>query len=660
MTKPRKSSRNAVEPRPDPLLRLEGRLLQEPSGVLLAFVLLAAAAGLYASALQHPLVFGDFAVLTPERLKAAAAALVGIEPGALAQASYGWTWRFAGTNWFWHRGVTVVLHLGASLALFLLLRRLCRALLVPSRTDALPASWLAFAAAALFALHPAGVYAVAYLAQRPVVLGSAFALFALLALVRGVQDGRILPLVAVPVLYALAVLGTPAVAALPLVMASVVVLIPPPRGPTRTAALLVVFLCAAIAAAYTGTTAFPEAVAGAGEARATGYVDHLAVAATRVLRHYGYWLVPWTPWMAIDIPEPAAQGIASWPGWFALPALLALVAGAAWLLLRRGAAGLAGLALIAPALLALPEILWPRAATAFDLGRGYAWMPLLFALVPLGLARLPLRRAWIVALLACLLFAALADGRLRSFSSHSRLWDDAVARAQRTGAGAEAARVYLNRAALHRRDGHAFAAIADYDKVLELVPDHRRALRGRAQALLDGGRHADALRDLDRLRVLEPGQKGTIADRAVVLMEAGKAAEALREFDRAIAEGVGDARVYLNRGLARYKLGGLDAAPAALADLDRAVRISPDYALAHFNRAMIFEEAAKVGLVLRDAASPDIMRMIARQNYMTACKLGHRSGCSDLERLSRPQPGGDPVVPVSPEGPPPQTGSRPR
>jgi hypothetical protein len=85
--------------------------------------------------------------------------------------------------------------------------------------------------------------------------------------------------------------------------------------------------------------------------------------------------------------------------------------------------------------------------------------------------------------------------------------------------------------------------------------------------------------------------------------------------------------VFLNRGLARLQLGGLGAAPVALVDIERAIALDPNYALAYFNRAMVFEQAANAGIRLRDALSPELMRAVAAQNLERACQLGHAGAC---------------------------------
>lgn len=253
---------------------------------------------------------------------------------------------------------------------------------------------------------------------------------------------------------------------------------------------------------------------------------------------------------------------------------------------------------------------------------------LFVCLVPFVIiARAPLQLA--VGVSSVLLLGTLiaAGSVLNTFSAHSKLWDAAVRRSELFGAEERDARVYLNRAAVRRRADHTLAAIADYDKALVLRPDSPRALRGRAQMYIDEKRYDEAMRDLDRLLALDPAQAIAHADKGMVLMQSGKFEQAGAAFDTALAAGVREPRVHLNRGLARFQLSGLDGAQDALADIEKALELDPNYALAHFNRGRIFQAAADAGVRLRDAASPEIMRAVAARNILRACELGYAPAC---------------------------------
>jgi len=324
-----------------------------------------------------------------------------------------------------------------------------------------------------------------------------------------------------------------------------------------------------------------------------------------------------------------------------LPVLLA------WVLARRrtGLARAAAIALGCTLALQLGEMLWPRIAQPFELTRSYAFMPCVLLVPACLLALIPARAAWALGCAALVAWLLLAADALQSFSSHVALWEDAVRRAERVGPRAEDARIYLNRATLHRSEGHTLAALADYDQALSLHPDLTRALRGRAQAFVDEKRYGEALRDLDRLLELEPDQAITHADRGLALMQARRFNEAGLAFDRAVARGVKEPRVFLNRALARLHHGGLGAAPAALVDIERAIALDPTYALAYYNRAMVFEQSANAGIRLRDALSPELMRAVASQNLDRACQLGHTGACE------RQRAKAEELVPGANEGP---------
>lgn len=113
--------------------------------------------------------------------------------------------------------------------------------------------------------------------------------------------------------------------------------------------------------------------------------------------------------------------------------------------------------------------------------------------------------------------------------------------------------VSVARGDLHRRRGELQNAIADYQRAAEIDPSNRAALRGAAAALLADGRPAAAKRILDQL-IEQLGAEPTIGASALRL-----------------------------RGEALLRLG---QAQAADADFSLALRLEPDVAVAHYNRAL--------------------------------------------------------------------------
>ena len=595
------------------------RLAAEPAAGGLVATLVLLAAVLYLAGLGFPLVFADFALLTESQLRAYARELPAFGTAWLPQATFGWTAALVGTEWFWHRALNFALHALTVLVAFALF---CR--IVPAAVGGesrIASGWVAFAAAALFAVHPVAVYGVAYLAARDALLTGLFALVALWAVVRAREaHGRAAALAAVAA-TGLALACSPDAAGIPLAMALVVAALPAPAPGGAMRAWIAVAAAGILAAGW--LAAGPDAAAPA------SFVDAVAAACSRFLRYLALWLVPVTPFMAIDMPEAAVTASDAWPGWLGIAGVVALVLLTVAIFVRRrtGWLRVAALGFGCVAALQLPQLAWPPLGAELSLARSYAWMPCIALLPACLLAALPVRAAWPASSVLVLGALVLAADTLQTFSSHVALWDDAVRRVERLGPKREDARIYFNRATVHRSDGHTIAALADYDRALELDPTLARALRGRAQVLIDEKRYGEALRDFDRLLELEPDQAITHAHRGLALMQSGRLHEAGHAFDRAIALGAKEPRVYLNRGLTRLQLGGLAAAASALADIERALALDPGYALGYYNRAIVFEQAANAGLRLRDALSPELMRVVAAQNFERACQLGHAAAC---------------------------------
>src|SRR5262249_17274884 len=138
------------------------------------------------------------------------------------------------------------------------------------------------------------------------------------------------------------------------------------------------------------------------------------------------WLVPWPGWMSADLRVPVPGELLAWPQAAGFVLWLAYPVCAALLIRRGGRAGLAGLRMLAPWLLALTGIAGARVQGPFVLYRSYLWMPLLFAALPALLWRLPRLSRHAPVGVACVALAGASIERLATFRSPLALWDDAV------------------------------------------------------------------------------------------------------------------------------------------------------------------------------------------------------------------------------------------
>ena len=238
------------------------------------------------------------------------------------------------------------------------------------------------------------------------------------------------------------------------------------------------------------------------------------------------WLVPNPGWMSIALEEEFARQILGWPQTLGIFGLAIYGVVAVRLFLKGGRRALLGFALLGPLLLFLVEFSTVRIQEIFVLYRSYLWMPCLAAALPFVVGRLPARVAAAGLLLAAIGLAAVTIERLKVFDDPVRLWDDAIVKAAGSPNRANLGRLYYQRGrskviegqfaeglpdltlaiglhprlvASHYFRGVAFfetgqfaSALADFDQMTRMMPNHRRAQLGRAKSLEALGYQAEA------------------------------------------------------------------------------------------------------------------------------------------------------------------------
>ena len=129
--------------------------------------------------------------------------------------------------------------------------------------------------------------------------------------------------------------------------------------------------------------------------------------------------------------------------------------------------------------------------------------------------------------------------------------------------------------------GDDAAAIADYDKALEIDPQSAEVYSNRGGVKDSMGDHAAALADFDRALEIDPQLAGAYSNRGIAKNHMGSYAAALADFDRALEIDPQDMKAYYNRGVAKDKISDY---AAAIADFDRALEINPQYAVIYNSR----------------------------------------------------------------------------
>ena len=142
--------------------------------------------------------------------------------------------------------------------------------------------------------------------------------------------------------------------------------------------------------------------------------------------------------------------------------------------------------------------------------------------------------------------------------------------------------LHIDRGVARSRLGQQRAALDDFNRAIQLVPEGATAYNNRGTVLLELGIVPEAVRDFDRAVLLAPNYAAALANRAAAHVRLNNYRAALTDYSRAIAMMQSDASAFTGRG--RVHL--VQSRPyAALRDFSRALAVSPRYALALRARA---------------------------------------------------------------------------
>jgi hypothetical protein len=519
------------------------------------FLIVASTCVLYGGFLWNPIVFDDFNLFGRGTLPRGLGQF-SLSPRWLAYASFQWTQSAFGGNVAWYRIGNLAIHGGNALLLAVFAYRLFPAAVASdveaARYDVAAQSsslfWIAVCSAMAFALHPAAVYGVAYLIQRTTLVATFFVLLMWLLFLAGVtrQKGGGVYLAASAAAYAAAILGKEHAVMAPAATLAILFLIRPvARWPFRQ--LIPTFLVYAAIAVWTVLQAKSgNLIAQAYEPRGVDMLTLLSTAdkgfdpelayplsiMTQALLFFKYlwiWIIPSPAWMSIDMFEPFATRLGSWPHVVGTLMFLVYPVAAMVLLARRGRVGLCGFAMLCPWLMFATELSTVRIQESFVLYRSYLWLPGAFTAIPALFWHVPPRRAAVLAIAVLSCLAVVAWGRLETFTSPLMLWNDAArlikGKDQRPGVD----RVYHNRGLQLAMLGYPEEALADLDKAIDLNPRHLLAYNDRGATYLSQKRYAKAVEDFSRAIAIEPKFQRAYVGRALAFDGAGNRSAALKD-----------------------------------------------------------------------------------------------------------------------------------
>lgn len=624
----------------------------------LSFLLILATALLYGHSLWNPLVFDDLPFFTVDNLERRGSSFFQLDLRWFPYASFGWTYNLFGLDWFWYRLGNLALHAATCVLLFVFFTRLLD--IAQPQVPTHQTRMLAFFAALVFALHPVAVYGVAYLIQRSIVMATLFGIAALLCYWEGLSRDSVKWFMLSALFYFLAVFSKEHSIMIPGVAAAMTLLLHKPSFALLKKVRLPFSLYLVIGMLVILQTKgllgkVYEENAAAMLAQMSEREDiHIENAYPLSVLTQGYlffkylllWVIPYTGWMAIDIRQPFAPHLLSWPYLPGFILFLVYPALAVKLLCKGGRRGLIGLGLLFPWMLYLTEISTVRIQEPFVLYRSYLWMSGL-PIVLLGIINTTSIKFFSILLtICCLVLTSLAWNRLGTLSDPIKTWTDVIDKYQGDhllfiergynsrakiyelrGQLAQALKdytkiielktkhpkdndlkvstfsrldyAYENRGVLLTKMGRYEESLSDFDKVIQISPDDPVAYRNRAIVYSNLGRLQDALNDYDKSLKLDPKNNQVWLNRGFVLDKLNRKNEAIENFGKSCGEGntEGCRVLYENRGLALAKSGNY---AESLGYFDQVIQLNPADPGAYKNRAIVYANLGRLQEALND------------------------------------------------------------
>lgn len=446
---------------------------------------------------------------------------------------------------FFHLG-NILLHVGNVLLLFYLLRQLLAAIIEQSGQSrtVIQGAWFA---ALLFAAHPVAVYAVGYVIQRSILMATFFALVMQLSYLRALLTGQKRWLLLSVLAYFMAGFSKEHSVLMPAVLLAMHVLL---RARSQPAAINLdsraLWLCwSAFAATGILLVLRAKGVLGApyepmaamlfeqqGQVAGTPMLHLLSVMTQAGLffKYLFLWLLPNPAWMSVDMREQFIPSWTAWQGWLGAAGYIAYGVVAVRWLLRGGAKGLLGFALLYPWLLFPVEFTSIRVQEPFVLYRGYLWMPGVMLLLPLVLLRFPGRRMLFIMVATVALLIPLSWNRLWVFADNFRMWDDAV-RLLKNERVAGADRIYFNRGQAEMAEKKWEAAALDFERSAAISPQLEPIHYLLGVAYTNLGRYEEALMQYDTAISIESDDDRVYYAKAMTLKRLHRDKEAMQQME---------------------------------------------------------------------------------------------------------------------------------
>jgi tetratricopeptide (TPR) repeat protein len=190
-------------------------------------------------------------------------------------------------------------------------------------------------------------------------------------------------------------------------------------------------------------------------------------------------------------------------------------------------------------------------------------------------------------------------------------------------------------------DDNPEAALASYDRALEIKPDSHEAWYGRGTALPKLERYEEAIASYDRALKIKPNSHEAWYGRGSALDALKRYEEAIASYDRALEIKPGSHEAWYNRG---NILGSLERYEEAIVSYDRALEIKPDKHAAWNNRGTALDDLERYEEAI---ASYDRALEIKPDNHYAWYNRGYALG--NLERYEEAIASYDRALEIKPD-----------
>lgn len=203
----------------------------------------------------------------------------------------------------------------------------------------------------------------------------------------------------------------------------------------------------------------------------------------------------------------------------------------------------------------------------------------------------PKWQAMVLAGVFVVFFSVKTFERCKVWKNDLTLWNDVISRYQTIPYA------YNNRGRFFLNEGKNDLALADFNKALELKPDHFRAYNNRGILFMNTNRNEEALADFNKAIELMPESEGLYMNRGNVLKNLNRNEEAKKDLDKAIEMKPDFAEAWYSRG---NLYTGEGKSNEAISDFSKAIELNKNYVEAILNRANVLRDKNRYDEALKD------------------------------------------------------------